>query len=133
MNRAIRNWSNGQRYAATLLLAFVLLMRVLVPAGWMPTQTVDGFRVELCSGTTGKTVLIPGIKLVGQQEKHDAAKQVCDFAAAAQAASLPDLAPAPELLPQAAPGVTLASYQAPAPGRGLAAPPPPATGPPTLS
>lgn len=129
----IRDYSGKRRYAATLLLALTLLMRVVVPQGYMPVEAADGFRVELCSGTEGKTIVIPGIKLNGGQDKHDAGKSPCDFAGAGQAAALPDVAFVPPLAPQPQAPTLSAPRAILAPGRGLAAPPPPATGPPFLA
>ncbi len=67
------------------------------------------------------------------EEKHDThsalASVVCDFAALSASATLPDQPFIEPLLPDAPKvlaGITLAI----APGRGLAAPPPPPTGPP---
>jgi hypothetical protein len=47
-----------QRHALTLVL-FALLARALVPAGFMPTATADGFTVTLCSSLEFNPAALP--------------------------------------------------------------------------
>ncbi|WP_129791270.1 hypothetical protein [Sphingosinicella sp. CPCC 101087] len=124
-----------------LLIGCALLLRGLIPAGWMPASSGDGFVLELCSGR------MPGgapeelraarelldAALAGAAEHRDkdegsAKDQPCTFAAFAPAwagpaafASPPPPPASTEALPPALMGAV---------GRGLPAPPPPATGPP---
>ncbi|MFC3173089.1 hypothetical protein ACFOD9_02370 [Novosphingobium bradum] len=122
----------SSRALVALLLAVLLAGRMVVPTGWMPVRTGEGFAIMLCSGsgagqawvdTAGK--LHQGHKPEGKSE----AKDPCPYGAISAPAALPAapqlaaLAPVPSPAPAPAlPGVAV--------GRGLAAPPPPATGPP---
>ncbi|MEN2787090.1 hypothetical protein ABC969_11750 [Sphingomonas qilianensis] len=140
--------------AAALLC--VLLARAAVPAGWMPMATADGIVLAPCSGmgiaalpaaqmpaamampTMAADMAMPGVaahvahQADNQDKRHPdpAGDHPCAGAgvSVALAAPLIDLLAAPVLLPAAAPVARLT----PAIGRGLAAPPPPATGPPVL-
>jgi hypothetical protein len=132
-----------------VLLAVGLALRALVPTGWMPVLDVDGLRLELCGGWQAATPIRPSTMAAhhgagGHQMatapaghhqpkgKHEkAGDQPCAFAAAALA-WLGDVGP--REMPTAL--ATVAALPFPAAvgiGRGLAAPPPPSTGPPSLS
>ena len=125
------------RALATVLLAAVLLGKLLVPGGWMPVQTGRGVAVMLCSGTgpmdgwvdaAGKVHI--GKQPTGKAPARDGgAKDPCPYGAL-HAPALLDLAPetAPVLVADTAP--VPPARLAVAVGRGLAAPPPPSTGPP---
>ncbi|MFK4003472.1 hypothetical protein [Qipengyuania sp. NPDC077563] len=69
----------------------------------------------------------------GSHDKHTALESVvCDFASLSFPATLPDppaVEPVAPASPEIVPGVALSM----APGRGLAAPPPPSTGPPHIA
>jgi len=120
------------RALATVLLAAVLLGKLLVPGGWMPVQTGRGIEMTLCSGAAPLRLWLDDAGKLHKGEQpgsEKAPKDPCPFGALAapvQRGTAPVLAivvvsaePAPRLV---APGVSV--------GRGLAAPPPPATGPP---
>lgn len=111
---------------------FVLLMRTLVPAGFMPTLQDGRMVVQLCTGTgpatmvldLGKTTPAPG-------DKHDGDHGPCAFSGGFTG-GLIQAAPPSILLP------ALALMRLPQGGRiadltvhRLAAPPPPAIGPPS--
>lgn len=135
------------RHANLSLLALIgaaLLVRALVPAGWMPTRTADGLVIELCSGRTpggdpqqlraAQALLDAALAGTAQSQnedhkgKSDTSDQPCVFAGLAHAAP-PAAAPEPPMpAPQALAIRPLALLAAI--GRGLPAPPPPATGPP---
>jgi hypothetical protein len=123
------------------LLGGALLLRALIPAGWMPVQTADGLVIELCSGRMpgGDSPQAQAARdlldaaLAGTTQEHDDRPssphdQPCTFAGLA----LPWTAPAEPAQPVPAPEradirpVALVA----AVGRGLSAPPPPSTGPP---
>lgn len=122
------------RRVALLLLACALLLKL--PAGFMPEANARGIAFGWCNAVSaeaaaeGKALLE---KALGERpDKHKpAAEQPCSFAAAAQPFTTAD--PLPQLI--------LPVYQAPqpqprltaAPGRGMVAPPPHATGPPPLA
>ncbi|HTU13002.1 MAG TPA: hypothetical protein VMG08_19085 [Allosphingosinicella sp.] len=129
-----------------LLLACALLLRGLIPAGWMPAG--DGLSIQICADATGSTdtgfataaqrqfeqALGPAAdrKAKDRGADHPGKDQPCAFAGLATAwtgAEAPALAP---------PIAVAATLEPPAPaaafvGRGLAAPPPPATGPPAFA
>lgn len=115
-----------------LLAFFALAMRVAVPAGWMPT---GDFGLAICTGegmaAAPAAWAEDWAKRLGKPApvKSGKADHPCAFANAGVALAEPLPAPAP---------ILLAATDAPArmmpraliPGRGLAAPPPPPTGPP---
>jgi hypothetical protein len=117
------------------LIACALLLRLVVPAGWMPTTGADGVvRIAMCGGMEMKSV---SIDRSGKSHKdapagghHD--PQPCAFGALGLAL---DEAPALDLsLPTVGIAVALlVARQTLVIGHGLAAPPPPSTGPPSLT
>ena len=123
----------SSRALVALLLAVLLAGRLVVPTGWMPVRTDSGgFSIMLCSGT-GPTEgwidsagqLHKGHKPAGQSESKDP----CPFGAITAALTLPVVAALAPLAPLAL-AVPALPLRTVAVGRGLAAPPPPATGPP---
>jgi hypothetical protein len=120
------------RYVAALF-ALVLLARILVPAGWMPSAQ-DGRWISICSGSGEAMVFLDSAgnahadKSGGDQHKDGS----CVFGAASLAFDVPLVAYASIGLPlfTAAPALKPLSL---AIGQGLAAPPPPKTGPPILN
>ena len=118
----------------------VLAVRVIVPQGYMWAATADGSpRIVICSGFAGASGVpqIAAVALAAQHESdrrdHDgkSADHPCAFAVASVAVDLAgDAHPiAVARLSAAAP---VAPYLFLRPGLGLAAPPPPKTGPPAL-
>ena len=125
----------SSRALAALLLAILLAGRMAVPAGWMPVRTADGFSVMLCSGSGpagGGQAWVDSSGTLHHGQKpagHGETKDPCPFGAVSAPVALA-MAPAiPPLLPAAAPPAAPPPQSRPK-GRGLAAPPPPATGPP---
>jgi hypothetical protein len=129
--RAVRNSQTSW------LLAFVILalaMRMVVPAGWMPSFADGRATITLC---TGAGMVEAWVDADGKIHKDSPAKksandQPCAFAglsAAADAPSYAEISLEPVPSPQSVPVTTLTGV---AIGLGLAAPPPPAIGPPTL-
>lgn len=123
--------SMANRARLLTLLVAALVVRALVPTGWMPVATAEGVRLEQCAGQAPQP-------MAGMHHDHrDGGKQMpvdhpCAFAGLGLAV---DTAPPPPVLP-VKPGA--AAPVAPpalavAVGRGLAAPPPPATGPPAFA
>lgn len=121
-----------RRDCAFALVILALLVRILVPAGWMPSA--DGSRtITLCTGMG-----VQQISIAADGSLHDKAPAApqrdhpCAFAGIATPLDLA-VDPATALigaLPVAAIQPVLIGIVAV--GRGLAAPPPPQTGPPHL-
>jgi hypothetical protein len=118
------------------LLVFALigiLVRGAIPAGWMPSHE-RAFAITICAGVDTHVVWLDAAgKLHNQQptKKDSPDKEPCAFASAALAGNLFDAgnvefasASHPQSEAIVAHAVTI--------GQGLAAPPPPATGPPVL-
>ena len=120
----------GSRWGLPLILC-ALLLRIAVPAGWMPGAD-RGTPITICTGAGMAQAWIDGEGKVhkegGPQQGHD---QPCTYSVLGMAAHAAPDAPAVapvrigELL---VPGAQFAA----AIGQGLAAPPPPSTGPPSL-
>ena len=123
--------SMANRGRLIALLALALFVRALVPTGWMPVVTAEGVRLQLCAGQAMPPVA--GMHHSHQQgEKQGLPDHPCAFAglglAADTAPPLVVLAVAP--VPGTGPAPRLFAV---AVGHGLAAPPPPATGPPAFA
>jgi hypothetical protein len=128
---ALRRHLSLYRWPAAWLVAFALAVRLLVPAGYMPMAGQAG--LEICAGQTADMpamVSMHGMehgKAIPGDHDHD-----CGFGAAVGgAANLPVLILPALLAPVALPAVFVRQMLV-RPGLGLAAPPPPKTGPPTL-
>ena len=122
------------RLAMTLAMLAVVI-RVLVPAGFMvaPGSEAGGSRIVICSGQGAVEVLVDEaghrIKAPANHGQDKAGDHACAFASVATASL------SPEQLLLSAPAayvdlVTTPKFLAQRPGLGLAAPPPPKTGPP---
>lgn len=115
---------------ALTLLALALFMRLLVPAGWMPSA--DGRSITLCTSMGAVQAWVAADGSVHEKapgSDADKASQPCIFAALGVAILAPD--PVAGLAAvDTAPALAIARAIAVAIGRGLAAPPPPPTGPP---
>lgn len=129
----------------SLLLAAVFVMRIVVPSGWMPVADASGFHIRPCSGWTSRPKPEPAGQLHlhhgGHQgnadkkptQEHEAnhSGQPCAFAglgmAFLDAPDLPSISALPfeVLTPEILPSTASAQR--------LAAPPPPATGPPSTA
>ena len=140
---ALRRHMSLHRWPAAWLVAFALAVRLLVPAGYMPMAGKAG--LEICAGQNADMpakVLMPGMgkmdhampmkgmdhgKHMPGDHDHD-----CGFGAAiGGAADLPTLILPAMLAPVALP-IAFLSKMLVRPGLGLAAPPPPKTGPPSV-
>lgn len=107
----------------------VLLMRVLVPSGFMPVATGDRVVIQLCTGTGPASIAID-LGRKNPADQHKAADHPCTYAGSFAGGlidvAMPPLAaplPSPALLPFGAAVADLTVHR-------LAAPPPPAIGPP---
>lgn len=126
--------ASALRRIAPLLVALALFARLLVPAGFMPSA--DGRPgLVICTGQGAMTMPMAAIPDDRRAPRNDSGHQddhVCPFAAMAMAAAT--LSPAASvMMPFRLFDVAHdADPVAPRPGLGLAAPPPPKTGPPLL-
>jgi hypothetical protein len=139
VNRSASVQQTCLRRLALLLVGCALLLRMAVPAGWMPQANAAGVTLSWCadSGASGpaalseaKALLAEAIGKEAPAEHKKSAEQPCAFAMAAMpfAPVDPIAAPPAPARAEPVPHVRLET----APGRGLAAPPPLATGPPRL-
>jgi len=131
MNIWVRDLKVGKAlFAIAVLLA--LSLRIVIPAGFMPTVSSQALVVELCSGMSGKTITIDiGKKLPGDKEHHTA-DSPCVFATGLGHGLLASVGLT--AIPPFVYGLTVFTGTAIADltiSR-LAAPPPPSQGPPAL-
>jgi len=132
MSSWIRQSQAGRGLFAFLLLC-ALSIRVAIPTGFMPTQSIHGIVISLCTGQGAATTILP-IEKGGDPAGHEKSKSGdCTFAAglaggllaAAPLAALDGpLLVAPRLASRAIADLTV---------HRLAAPPPPAQAPPARS
>jgi hypothetical protein len=116
--------------AALGLLALALMFRVLIPVGWMPT-TGSGFAITLCTGMGAVTAWVDKD---GRTHKEKPAQEPtghpCTFSGFSATLDLPDLGAAFVAPRPVETALLITRIAEVAIGRGLAAPPPPPTGPP---
>lgn len=133
--RGLRHRKTGLSQVLAVLALVAMSVRALVPVGYMLAASPDRFiTVTLCSAHGGVEVTLDrqtGAVLdhkpaPANDKSHDGGP--CVFAAAATLAA-PTIAPPVVVALGTAIAAPLINYQA-SPGRGLAAPPPWATGPP---
>jgi hypothetical protein len=120
-----------------MLLVAALIARSAAPEGWMPVATAaGGIEIALCNGMGPDTVMVLGadgaLHKKAPVSGHNSSDHPCAFAGMGVGAAPPVLAvaaPAPASAESLLPATPLVS----SPGRGLAAPPPPAIGPPAFA
>jgi hypothetical protein len=125
-----RDRVRGWRGVATTLAGLVLLLRVLVPAGYMVDARAPSDGLVIC---TGHGALRLGAHGDSKGPAHRSADAPCAFAGAVT----PVTPPAPAVIAGPRAIIFTAATVSPlprdlAPGRGFAAPPPPAQGPPSV-
>jgi hypothetical protein len=125
-----------RRLGWLMLLVAALIARSAAPEGWMPVvNAAGGIEIALCNGMGPETVMVLGADgalhkkapVSGHNETHP-----CAFAGMGVGDAPPVIAvaaPIPATTELLTPATPLVSF----PGRGLAAPPPPAIGPPALA
>lgn len=124
----IRESGSGRSILA-VLFALVLAIRVMVPTGFMPTVAPSGIVITVCTGMGEAKAFLP-IEKEGDEDRHSTAEAPCTFAAglgddlspgrSASAAAVPT---PPAIAPASRAIADLTVHR-------LAAPPPPALGPP---
>ena len=130
--------SHGLRGVCLTLAALAIALKVLIPAGFMTAAPINDlpFALVLCTGQ-GAMVIAPGDALPGEKDPGMADNEThntpCVFAGQALGAPAPNLLDATRVefvtYTRTSPPVSPVAL---APGRGLAAPPLPARGPPSL-
>ncbi|WP_374576845.1 DUF2946 family protein [Phenylobacterium sp.] len=136
MNRFASTEPNRLRRVWLTLAMLAVALKVMIPAGFMtagPQEADLPFALVLCTAQGAVTVDpgdLPGHSDDAPTERHDSP---CAFAGHGAPLSLPNLIDAVrvEFVAYRAPAA-VPVRQAVAPGRGLAAPPLPARGPPSL-
>ncbi len=127
----IRALVHQRQKMALALMVLVLAMRVLIPAGFMPMAASHGLTITLCTPKGAVDVTLD-VDNKAPASSHQAAGDHCIFASALGGAALlvlqPLLALAMPPLAELAGGMAIADLT---PHR-LAAPPPPAIGPPAF-
>jgi hypothetical protein len=127
----IRAFSPFRNIAAALIV-LALALRVVIPSGFMPSSE-RGFALTICTGMDTQTVWMDS---KGKLHKEDPSKgksvehQPCAFAGTAFALD----GPAPDIQIAMAPvavAIPIFAKREVSVGAGLAAPPPPAIGPPS--
>ena len=138
----LRSGARRPRMVALALLACALLLRLLVPAGWMPVSDAAGVHLTLCSGTGPMTMPPMGTMAHGRtmagiahhmpSDQQGVPEHPCAFGQLSLAIAEPKL---PALALPIAPAALIPAGLAAlvSIGRGLAAPPPPPTGPPAIA
>jgi hypothetical protein len=117
-----------------LFVAFALMLRILIPSGWMPTTGADGMvRISVCTGMGAETAWLDHDGKIHKDAPsgghHD--PQPCGFGVLGLGLNeSPALAVLLSAI--ATDVVALLALQTLVIGHGLAAPPPPSTGPPSL-
>jgi hypothetical protein len=117
-----------------LIIALIgIAFRGLIPMGWMPTGE-RGFEIIICTGVDTQKVWLDAKGNLHKQDpsKKDGPKsQPCAFGASSTVANLPLIAE-PDFIQSAPLTSPIQPNHLVSVGKGLAAPPPPATGPPIL-
>ena len=112
------------------LFALVMLVRVLVPAGWMPVADAAGSHLALCDGVMAAKPMVGMAHGKAPMHHQGPSDHPCAFAGPAAAVETPVLqVPLPPAAPRHA---AVTDHLSAAVGHGLAAPPPPPTGPPAF-
>lgn len=128
---ARRRTQTGKSLAAAFIL-FALALRILVPAGFMPSVGSEGLVLRLCSGSGAQTVIVVPGKTTPDEPQKAATDGACLFAAGPGHALIAagDMVDAALLLPRLT--LVFSAAIADLTVHRLAAPPPPSQGPPAL-
>ena len=123
--------SGGRGAVIGALLALALLVRLVVPTGWMPVAG-DGYAITLCSGAGMVSAWVDADGVVHKDDKGSAQKgdHPCTFAGFSADLLTSGAIPAVDRFVAFSGLIVASPFEAVAIGHGLAAPPPPPTGPP---
>jgi hypothetical protein len=80
MNARIRTWSSVRGIFALLILC-ALAIRVAIPVGYMPTQSIHGIVISLCTGEGAVKAVLPIEKKGDPQHHQGKSDGPCAFAA----------------------------------------------------
>lgn len=137
MIRRLRDGGRTTQLLLAAVFACALLLRLAIPDGWMPAQTTRGWRLTICTGM-GPIDAMPAMTMSHGAHKmpagnhHDSGSSICAFAGIGVAMAEP-FVPSLALIPPAFAAAPALVREIVAIGRGLAAPPPPQTGPPAIA
>lgn len=92
----LRRLIRRHRRLAAGLVVLALAMKLLMPAGFMPTVSGGGILVQICSGTSGQMMAMTLPGTAGNQDEHPAAK--ADMPCAFAGLSTPSLAAADPIM-----------------------------------
>ncbi|AJP73741.1 hypothetical protein [Sphingomonas hengshuiensis] len=126
----IRNSTPARRVFALLLLC-VLAIRVAIPTGFMPIANAHGITISVCTGQGAVTAFLPIPQREDGQDHHGPAAAPCAFAIGLGGPLLDPTDPALRVTPASTFDAPLRSSMADMTVHRLAAPPPPAQGPPS--
>ena len=121
------------RFLLAIALCAILLLRALVPAGWMPSDA-KGQWITVCSGAGVSMAFVGADGKIHKDKAPGTAEKGghCAFSGLGLTLDVP--APTPIIQPAEFSAIILPMLAASvAIGQGLAAPPPPKTGPPALN
>jgi hypothetical protein len=137
MIRRLREGGRGTQLLLAAVFACALLLRLAIPDGWMPAQTAHGWRLTICTGM-GPLDSMPamtmdhGVHRMPAGDHHKTASSICPFSGLGMAMVDPFVPPF-AFVPPIFAAVSTPLHDVVAIGRGLAAPPPPQTGPPVIA
>lgn len=124
------------RDAFLVLATLAIALKIMLPAGFMPGATpVNGlpFALVLCTADGAKVVQPGEAHKTSDAPVGSTHDQPCPFAAQGALVPPPTVASVGETLAVAYVEVPAPLARTVTPGRGLAAPPPPKTGPPSIA
>jgi hypothetical protein len=127
----IRGFSQLKQHLTLALVVVALAVRVLVPAGWMPATALGHATFTLCTGTGMVEAWVGDDGTIHKSvpDKGGKGSIPCLFAGLGAGIDPGSLIKSISLAPVAFVAASLTAF-AIAIGHGLAAPPPPSTGPP---
>jgi hypothetical protein len=77
---ALRRFLFDRRLFAAMIIALALVMKIVVPAGFMIGSETSAITIELCSGTGPMTMAMPGTAHHHENSDHQGKEMPCTFA-----------------------------------------------------